>query len=385
MKTRSLCIAAVCMLSAISTLTSSAQSWSILGNTGTAPATNFLGTKDGQALVFRTANVERMRILNTGNIGIGLTVPRARLNVVSPQYVTLTTPGILMLGNQAQYNMAMDVDVIQARYNGSASSLYLNYYGGYTFLGPGGSAAISTDGTFTTTGGVGIHGGTNSSYALNVNTNSLNGINVTDGGNAYAFYASKSGSLAGIYVQKTSTSSNDACIWGNSTGSARGMEAHSATGIGLYAYTDNSSSYAAYFGGNVYTTGSYLPSGLNLKHNVNKLDKAMDVIERLDPKIYEYNSESNFKSMHLPEGQHYGLVAEEVEKVLPTLVKQSKFEAATDESVAGGTAPAAIDFKALNYTELIPIIIKGMQEQQAIIEKQQEQINRLRQMLQAGQ
>jgi hypothetical protein len=326
-----------------------------------------------------------MRILNTGNIGIGLTVPRAKLNVQSSQFVSLTSPGILMLGNQTQSNMAMDVNVIQARYNGSASNLYLNYYGGYTFLGPSGTVQISTDGTLTAVGRAGIHGPSNASYALNVNTNSLNGINVTDGGNAYALYATKSGSLAGIYVQKTSTSSFDACVWGNSTGSARGMEAHSATGVGIYAYTDNSSNYAGYFGANVYSTGSFIPSRLNLKHNVNKLDRAMDVIGRLEPKIYEYNSETNFKSMHLPEGQHYGLIAEEVEKVLPALVKQSKFEGATDESVAAGTAPAAIDFKALNYTELIPIIIKGMQEQQAIIEKQQQQINQLRQILHAGQ
>ena len=385
MKTRILRIAAVCMLGGISTITSSAQSWSILGNNGTAPSTNFLGTKDRQSLVFRTSNVERMRILNTGNIGIGLTVPRAKLNVQSSQYVNLTSPGILMLGNQTQYNMAMDVDVIQARNNGSAANLYLNYYGGYTLLGVSGAVAISTDGTLTTTGRVGIHGSSNASYALTVNTNSLNGINVTDGGNAYAFYATKSGALAGILVEKTSTTSYDACVWGNSKGTATGVQGNSATGVGVYGITGNSSNYAGYFAGSVYTTGSFVASGINLKHNINKLDKAMDVIGRSDPKIYEYNSESNFKSMHLPEGQHYGLIAEEVEKVLPTLVKQSKFEAAPDESVATGTAPVAIDFKALNYTELIPIMIKGMQEQQAIIEKQQEQINQLKQMLHAGQ
>ena len=88
--------------------------------------------------------------------------------------------------------------------------------------------------------------------------------------------------------------------------------------------------------------------------------------------------------MNLPEGQHYGLIAEDVEKVLPALVKQSKFETATDESSKNGTTTAAVDFKALNYTELIPIMIKGMQEQQAMIEKQQQQINELKQMLQAG-
>jgi len=299
--------------------------------------------------------------------------------------VSLTTPGYLMLGNKTQSNMVLDYNVIQARNNGTAASLYLNYYGGYTYLGPSGIVAIASDGTLTTAR-AGISGSSNSSYALNVNANSsLNGINVTDGGNAYAFNATKSGLLAGIYVTKTSTSSADACVWGNSTGSARGLQGNSNTGVGIYALTNNSASYAGYFVGNVYTTGSYLPSGLNLKHNMNDLDKAMDVLAQLHPKFYEYNRESNFKAMNLPEGQHYGLIAEEVEKVLPTLVKQSKFEAATDESVAAGTAPAAIDFKALNYTELIPIMIKGMQEQQAVIEKQQQQINQLRQMLHAGQ
>ncbi|CAG0965438.1 MAG: hypothetical protein HND27_03890 [Bacteroidetes bacterium] len=44
--------------------------WSITGNTGTNPATNFLGTTDNQALVLRTNNTERMRVLGTGRIGV---------------------------------------------------------------------------------------------------------------------------------------------------------------------------------------------------------------------------------------------------------------------------------------------------------------------------
>jgi hypothetical protein len=383
MKTRILHLAAVCMLTTATTLTSSAQSWSTLGNTGTNPATNFLGNKDDKALVFRTNNVERMRIMS-GKVGIGTKTPQANLHILSPNFVSLTTPGNLMLGNVNQYNMAFDIDVIQARYNGTAASLYLNYYGGYTYLGPSEMVAIASDGTLTTAR-AGINGSSNSSYALNVNaSSSLNGINVTNGGDAYALNATKSGLLAGIYVTKTSTSSVDACVWGNSSGSARGLQGNSNTGIGVYASTSNAASYAGYFAGNVYTTGSYLPSGLNLKHNINDVDKAMDVLAQLHPKFYEYNRESNFQAMNLPEGQHYGLVAEDVEKVLPALVKQTKFETATDESSKNGTTTAAVDFKALNYTELIPIMIKGIQEQQAMIEKQQQQINELKQMLQAG-
>jgi len=55
--------------------------WMILGNAGTAAATNFLGTTDAVDLVVRTNNVEQMRVLSTGNVGIGLVAPLAKLHV----------------------------------------------------------------------------------------------------------------------------------------------------------------------------------------------------------------------------------------------------------------------------------------------------------------
>ncbi|MDP1800919.1 MAG: phage tail protein [Bacteroidota bacterium] len=40
--------------------------WNLLGNAGTVPATNFLGTTDNVALVFRTNNIEQARFENSG-------------------------------------------------------------------------------------------------------------------------------------------------------------------------------------------------------------------------------------------------------------------------------------------------------------------------------
>lgn len=45
---------------------SGSAGWGLTGNAGTAPATNFLGTTDAQALVLRTDNTERARLLSTG-------------------------------------------------------------------------------------------------------------------------------------------------------------------------------------------------------------------------------------------------------------------------------------------------------------------------------
>lgn len=55
--------------------------WTILGNAGTTAATNFIGTTDANDWVVKTNNVEQMRVLSTGNVGIGLTVPLAKLHV----------------------------------------------------------------------------------------------------------------------------------------------------------------------------------------------------------------------------------------------------------------------------------------------------------------
>ena len=57
-----------------------AQSWSLNGNSGTT-SSNFLGTIDNKALVFRTKNTERMRILSSGNTGIGTNNPLQKLDI----------------------------------------------------------------------------------------------------------------------------------------------------------------------------------------------------------------------------------------------------------------------------------------------------------------
>ena len=57
--------------------------WKITGNTGTIQATNFLGTTNNVGLSFRTNNVIRAQISNTGNVGIGngTTVPTEKLHI----------------------------------------------------------------------------------------------------------------------------------------------------------------------------------------------------------------------------------------------------------------------------------------------------------------
>ncbi len=55
--------------------------WTLLGNAGTVAGTNFIGTTDAVDWVVKTSNAERMRVLSTGNVGIGTPSPVYRLDL----------------------------------------------------------------------------------------------------------------------------------------------------------------------------------------------------------------------------------------------------------------------------------------------------------------
>ena len=55
--------------------------WSLIGNSGTNPATNFLGTTDSQDIAIRSNNVEGMRLSTSGLVGIGTSSPSRKLHL----------------------------------------------------------------------------------------------------------------------------------------------------------------------------------------------------------------------------------------------------------------------------------------------------------------
>jgi hypothetical protein len=60
--------------------TFSDTSWLTLGNSGTSPATNYLGTNDSKELIVKTNNTEALRVNTNSNVGIGTSsIPTTKL------------------------------------------------------------------------------------------------------------------------------------------------------------------------------------------------------------------------------------------------------------------------------------------------------------------
>lgn len=66
----------------IAAATSNSAEWSLTGNAGTDPATNYLGTSDVNDLVLRTNAIDRVHVDTDGNVGINEVAPNSKLEIV---------------------------------------------------------------------------------------------------------------------------------------------------------------------------------------------------------------------------------------------------------------------------------------------------------------
>ena len=390
--------------------------WSLLGNSN-ATTSSKLGTMNTIPLRFLTKNMERMRIDTGGRIGIGTITPQALLDVNA-------TSGFQV-----------------GRFNNNQSKMYLGLYKSGSFLGYigsyGGAARDVDFGTVTTNTAASVHLTIASIPRLTINRYGNVGIGTTlpryrldvDGGSGVlAIYAHTMGGygvysvgatygvygigLYGIYGYGTygawGETTSGVGVAGTAT-SGDGASFYSATGIGLMARTGNANNWAGVFNGNVVTTGTYQTSDKKLKKNIAAFSDALSIINQLKPCTYEFQTEGKMASMQLPQGKHYGLIAQDLEEVLPVLVKEVTQDLHLPQThqpvhllahdneaqeTTGEQQPSSekLTFKAVNYIELIPVLIKGIQEQdqkmQQIVNLQQQindlklQILELKQMIQ---
>jgi len=114
--------------------------------------------------------------------------------------------------------------------------------------------------------------------------------------------------------------------------------------------------YALRVAGDAYSTGSWTSSDLNLKKNIADAAGPAAKLFQLRGVSYEWKREEN-PDREFTAGVQYGLIAQELEKVFPEMVK-------TDENGE----------KAVAYYQLIPLLLEA-------VKKQQEQIDTLQKLV----
>lgn len=152
--------------------------------------------------------------------------------------------------------------------------------------------------------------------------------------------------------------------------------------VGISAGIDGNTgpnSWAGAFQGNVQvwgdvTANGYMlnPSDEQFKTDINSVENALGLIDQLSPKKYQFLTDE-FSHLGFPEGEQYGIIAQELMEVVPELVVPSRMLTAYD--TLGNVTAEPIEFLAVNYDGLIPILVAGMKEQQAIIEAQNEALS----------
>ncbi|MBI5475864.1 MAG: tail fiber domain-containing protein [Ignavibacteriales bacterium] len=164
-------------------------------------------------------------------------------------------------------------------------------------------------------------------------------------------------------------------VLGNGVGGAsntsvygvRGMASGTAgTRYGIYGSAGGgSTNYAIYASGDLAYTGNLInASDIMFKQNINSFS-ALNKITQLAPKIFSYAPDSKYKHMNLPKGNHFGLIAEELEKVFPELISENVHPPA--EELRGERVGEEIQYKGVNYIELVPILVQAVKEQQELI------------------
>lgn len=198
--------------------------WSLKGNTGINPVNDFIGTSDAQDLVFRTNNLERMRITSAGLVGIGLSAPTG-----GSKFEVESTTSIAIFGHEIgtnPSNIGVYGDAL-----GSGGGTNIGVYGSGTATtvndtsyGVFGYADVLAGGTGTGTAG----------YIDAFNPTSVVGIT----GGATKRNGSTSGDFYGGY------------FWADTLGTGP----LNATGIGMYCDAVGfGTNWAGYFGnGNVF-------------------------------------------------------------------------------------------------------------------------------------
>jgi hypothetical protein len=189
--------------------------------------------------------------------------------------------------------------------NASGTTMNRINAGGFSYFN-GGNVVIGTT--------------TDAGYKLDVNgTGRFSGITTfsSTGGSGLRVYGSAGTNQWDIYLNSTNLRFSD------------------NTGTGSIVFdrpiSGTSATFSSLGTGTVYSNGGTLtntnPSDLNLKTNVTPINYGLDEILKLNPVTFDWKNDT------INQGKQYGFIAQEVQKIMPDLVKQGEYLGLDKEAI----------------------------------------------------
>lgn len=321
---------------------------------------------------YGVSNERRVTIDYDGNVGIGTTSPSAKLHITDPGPVELRlspgTPGISGANTAAIRLTGENNGTIEGfliNYTNNGDTYIDNIYNNPSTTSPAMRFRTATGGTpvdaltIAHNGNVGI-GTTAPTGDLEVaspaGAHQTIILNTTTAGFATQLFFNEGG------TGRASIQHNPAVTPGGLSFQTNGISSPGSTkmvimatgnvGIGTTApgYTLDVNGTAAC------TSGAWV-SDIRKKKNIKPLSlNSIEILKQLNPVTFEWieTIDGGMK------GTQMGFIAQELEKVLPTMIL---------------TKDDDIQSKAVKYNELLPILVKAIQEQQKIIENQQKELD----------
>jgi hypothetical protein len=331
----------------------------------------------------KAPNTDGITIIRDGSVGVGTSTPDAKLDVAGN--VMITAGGNYKL-TSGSYNLPYNSNVVT--FDTTAWNNLVNSGN----LVPGGAIWFANQDTTYPGFGDEIASVGNKQITLRqtnrVKNNAGSGISFNQGNSD--FYINKQSLMvgnpdsddfitriggAGMVVNDKVSAKNVRAVYTASNGYARII---STGGLSVFIDSDNSNpdsdpddAFRIYKNrpnldashlfnvksdGNAWLLDTLTEkSDIRLKKDVVQIDNALNKVMQLNGVYFNWKDES------MDQSRHVGLIAQEVEKVLPELVS-------TDEE----------GYKSVAYTKTVAVLVEAVKEQQKMIEQQQKEIDELK-------
>jgi hypothetical protein len=278
----------------------------------------------GNAITFTQA----MTLDASGNLGIGTSSPAFKLDVQAAECTT-------------NVKSTTGTNFVYQRFENTGGNLYAGIErstGG--FLGPTG--AYEAFFVYGGTGGMALGSGGNG--YVRFLTNNTERARIDSSGNLLWAKTAPLETTNGIQFAFDGTNVSRLSIGG--------ANSSSATSLSVYSTTASAFRFFVSYAGQINATSTSITaiSDQSLKENIRDLDTGLSEVMALRPRRFDWKEETQ-----LPDKNVAGFIAQEVEQVLPELVYDYMYS-------------EGVTKKSLKMGDILPTLVKAIQEQQAIIE-----------------